>query len=190
MLGNFDELKAQIFLKPCPFCGGEAKIEELESRIDRFRAVIKCQRCGANIDWSQDFSHSTKRTPTGVAIKTVRIPASISPFNAWNRRVMTLEIEGQKGKKGPKSVVEELRNKKSTYNLKLFDRAADMIETLTAVNRLLERDIADRDEMLKKKVEEVYPEFMRDYKAMEQELDDLYKELAEIEEDIKNNEKD
>lgn len=114
MIGNFDELKAQIFLKPCPFCGGEAKVEEIESRMDRFRAVIKCQRCGANLDWSQEFKYSAKLAPTGVVIKTVRIPVSLSPFDAWNRRAENT-LDGYRAK------------------VTIFDEApaADVVEVVT-----------------------------------------------------------
>jgi DNA repair exonuclease SbcCD ATPase subunit len=44
-------------------------------------------------------------------------------------------------------------------------------------NRLLEADIAERDKMLEQKVEEVYPEFMRDYKAIREELESVCEEL-------------
>ena len=41
------------------------------------------------------------------------------------------------------NIVEELRNKKSEYNRKLLDRAADRIEGLEAENRSLRQLIAD-----------------------------------------------
>ena len=58
-------------------------------------------------------------------------------------------------------------------------------EKLSMFNKLLEQDIADRDEMLEKKVEEIYPEFMRDYKCMREELDGNYEEMREIKERLK-----
>ena len=58
-------------------------------------------------------------------------------------------------------------------------------EKLKMFNKLLEQDIADRDEMLEKKVEEIYPEFMRDYKCMREELDGNYEEMREIKERLK-----
>lgn len=54
----------------------------------------------------------------------------------------------------------------------------DEIETQKCVIRLLEEDIADRDKMLESKVEDVYVEFIRDYKAMREELEGCYEELA------------
>lgn len=47
------------------------------------------------------------------------------------------------------------------------------------VVRLLKQDIADRDKMLEAKVEEVYADFMRDYRQMREELEELTAELAE-----------
>ena len=61
------------------------------------------------------------------------------------------------------------------------NRQKDEIETQKCVIRLLEEDIAYRDKMLESKVEEVYAEFMRDYKAMREELEGccVVKEFAE-----------
>lgn len=58
------------------------------------------------------------------------------------------------------------------------NRQKDEIETQKCVIHLLEEDIADRDKMLESKVEEVYAEFMRDYKAMREELEGCCEEMA------------
>jgi len=155
MIGNFEQLKAQIDLKPCPFCGGEAKVEELESQVDLFRAVIKCQCCGANLNWSQEFYYRTKKLPSGTILKTKRIPASLSPFDAWNRRKETID----------------------RAKIHFLERELDKYQV---INKLHEADNADLRKQLEKKVEEVYPEFMRDYKYMVEELDGAYEELAEL----------
>ena len=53
------------------------------------------------------------------------------------------------------------------------------VDKLRVMIHLLEQDIADRDKMLESKVEEVYAEFMRDYKCMREELEDKATEVAE-----------
>ena len=58
------------------------------------------------------------------------------------------------------------------------------VEKLKVINKLLEQDIADRDEMLESKVEEVYADFMRDYKCMREELDGLYDEYSNIKSEV------
>ena len=72
------EKKKEIELKPCPFCGGGAKISEFESDIDHQRMKIECVFCGATIDWTQDFAHSHSRT--------TRIALNESAIDMWNRR--------------------------------------------------------------------------------------------------------
>lgn len=47
---------------------------------------------------------------------------------------------------------------------------------LRRVIGILEADVEERDKLLESRVEEVYPEFMRDYKQMREELEELYKE--------------
>lgn len=59
------------------------------------------------------------------------------------------------------------------------------VNTSKVMIDLLQRDIADRDAMLEKKVEEVHPEFMRDYRAMREELEGLYDDLADAHQQIK-----
>ena len=83
-----------------------------------------------------------------------------------------------------KETIEQLQ----TALFKCGEEAAEMqknisqqkaeIETQKCVIRLLEEDIADRDKMLESKVEDVYVEFIRDYKAMREELEGCYEELA------------
>lgn len=54
------------------------------------------------------------------------------------------------------------------------------IEQQKIIMHLLQEDIADRDKMLEQKVEEVYADFMRDYKAMREELEGCYEDLDEL----------
>ena len=67
--------------------------------------------------------------------------------------------------------------------ISLINTQEQKIEDLTKANEvlrgvigILESDVAERDKMLERKVEEVYPEFMRDYKQMREELTELQKE--------------
>ena len=53
----------------------------------------------------------------------------------------------------------------------LIKKLTEKNELLAGVNRVLEADIADRDKLLEQKVADVYPEFMKDYKLMQKELD-------------------
>ena len=48
--------------------------------------------------------------------------------------------------------------------LTLINMLIDEVKLLRLIKEVLKQDIADRDELLEKKVEEVYPEFMKDYK--------------------------
>ena len=59
-------------------------------------------------------------------------------------------------------------------------RMEEELDKYKVIIALLEQDIADRDKMLEQKVEEVYADFMRDYKCMREELDGVYEELAEL----------
>lgn len=53
----------------------------------------------------------------------------------------------------------------------LIKELTEKNELLASVNGVLEADIADRDKLLEQKVADVYPEFMKDYKLMQKELD-------------------
>ena len=59
---------------------------------------------------------------------------------------------------------------------KLYEENASLI----CIKHLLEQDIEDRDKMLESKVEEVYPEFMKDYGLMREELDACYEENGKL----------
>ena len=45
-------------LKPCPFCGGEAKIE----RVGDFRksTIYACTECGCRLETEEEFNHGTR----------------------------------------------------------------------------------------------------------------------------------
>lgn len=83
------------------------------------------------------------------------------------------------GKENPADAILYLELEVRAYR-HTIEKLKEELERYQVINKLLESDIADRDKMLEQKVEEVYPEFMRDYKCMREELDGVYEELAEL----------
>lgn len=75
-------------LKPCPLCGGRAKLTEVSiSRSGTFlRHTIECSICGLTLEWEQEFSVREHITMTGEILKTARLPRNIDALEAWNRR--------------------------------------------------------------------------------------------------------
>ena len=67
----------------------------------------------------------------------------------------------------------------------LVDTLVSDIKVLRKIKDLLLKDIEDRDALLEKKVEEVYPEFMQDYKAMREELESITEELEETQRELR-----
>ena len=61
-----------------------------------------------------------------------------------------------------------------------IEKLAKENDHLKNINTLLEQDLEDRDNMLKKKVEEIYPEFVKDYDCLREELDGCYEELEAL----------
>ena len=62
-------------LKPCPFCGGEAKIWKCEPRIHRYRDHVYCVYCGnCELLFGYDEDYGGIFTTEDEAIE------------AWNRR--------------------------------------------------------------------------------------------------------
>lgn len=68
--------------------------------------------------------------------------------------------------------------------VELIKKQQEKIDMLEVINKLHEQDIADRDEMLKQKVEVVYEDFMKDYKCILEENEGLYNENAELRAEI------
>lgn len=73
--------------------------------------------------------------------------------------------------------------------LALINTLTDEVKLLRIIKDVLNQDIADRDKLLEKKVEEVYLEFMKDYKAMREELDGVYEELEETKRNLRKAQK-
>ena len=97
--------------------------------------------------------------------------------------VKTKERLRRMGKENPADVIVALAEEIDYYREKIKGMDAEL-DFRSGVIRLLERDIKDRDEMLEKKVEEVYADFMRDYKLMGEELEGSWVELAEAREEL------
>lgn len=68
--------------------------------------------------------------------------------------------------------------------LELIKKQKEKIDAYACINHLLEQDIANRDEMLKQKVEVVYEDFMKDYKCILEENESIYNELAELRKEV------
>lgn len=56
-------------LRPCPFCGGEAKFQTIGDEL-RILGVVKCAECGARMEFRGD-----------------KDAVSCEAVSAWNRRV-------------------------------------------------------------------------------------------------------
>lgn len=69
-------------LKPCPFCGGEAKLQRTQHpKIENEAAWIECSNCGA---MSNIFAVPLHRIPPRAKVGSV----CFEPIRkAWNRRV-------------------------------------------------------------------------------------------------------
>lgn len=57
-------------------------------------------------------------------------------------------------------------------------------DELLGIKVILLKDLEERDQMLQKKVGEIYPEFMKDYQTMREELDELYSEVDRLEKEL------
>jgi len=75
-------------------------------------------------------------------------------------------------------LLNEMPELKRAYRVTLFNynELREENERLRVVIKILESDVATRDRLLEAKVEAAYPEFMRDYKQMREELENIYKE--------------
>lgn len=73
-------------LKPCPFCGGEARIVEMESSNSVERMKISCKWCDATLDHEQLFYVHERRDYTGEVVEVIRESVNESAIEAWNRR--------------------------------------------------------------------------------------------------------
>ena len=65
-------------------------------------------------------------------------------------------------------------------DMKKIDRLEDEIAHKNGIIRLLEKDIEDLHKALEKRVEDVYEDFMKDYKLMREELDGASEENADL----------
>lgn len=75
-------------LNPCPLCGGKANIEEMDISWNFTRCKIVCINCGLTLDWTQHFATEEVIDPaTGVIFDKKAVILSLSPFQAWNRRI-------------------------------------------------------------------------------------------------------
>lgn len=74
----------------------------------------------------------------------------------------------------------DLANAEREANVKGFtEELQNTIDRYKGVIRILEQDIATRDKLIENKVEAAYPEFMRDYKQLQEEYNDLRNEIID-----------
>lgn len=88
------------------------------------------------------------------------------------------------GAKTPTEQIVALAEEIDRYRDKIR-RMEEALEMSENIKHLLEQDIADRDKMLESKVEEVYADFMQDYKAMREELEGACEECNELRKAVK-----
>ena len=75
-------------LTPCPLCGHDAHIAEVELNPDTTRIKIVCMGCGLELDHTQEFMiHEVKDPITGRVVKRTRVALNESTVDLWNRRV-------------------------------------------------------------------------------------------------------
>lgn len=109
--------------------------------------------------------------------------------------IKTKERMRRLGKENPADVIIYLAAEINLYRAKIRG-LEDSLERCQTMNRLLELDVKDWRKLAESKAEEIYPEFMRDYKAAMDELDgayedieDLRKERDELQEELKERNK-
>lgn len=66
---------AEVKLKPCPFCGGEAKMRARPCRYveGRIKLVVRCEHCYAEIEGGDEANKDAGGAVVGVSER-------------WNRR--------------------------------------------------------------------------------------------------------
>ncbi len=104
--------------------------------------------------------------------ETVEGLRSVAPKNLGETEYLALELEAMRS----------AANSYKIHNEKLTSEN----ERLRCVIKILEADVDTRDRLLEAKVEEVYPEFMRDYKQIREELEEIYKENDNAEDNDKH----
>ena len=86
------------------------------------------------------------------------------------------------GKENPADCILSLAEEVEYYRKKI-KRMQELIDKLDITKTLYEQDIEDWKKLAESKAEEIYPEFMRDYKCALEELEGCYEELKELREE-------
>ena len=168
-------------LTPCPICGRDAELAELRvsstKQITEYTAKIKCQ-CGISFD----YSWTEVNCKDGSFIKDKNI------FDAWNERAAAVSTNGEKVYIDRDALLEATKATDAYFQIKsiLTDLpAADVVpgeelDKARVIIKLLENDVRDLTEQLEGELEDVYADFMRDYKLMRDELTEAQDEVEHL----------
>ena len=77
-------------LKPCPFCGGVAYIEQTGNR--RQSTIYECESCGCRLETGEEFSHGKRWNERSESDEITRLRAEVAALaeqNAKMRKALT-----------------------------------------------------------------------------------------------------
>ena len=106
--------------------------------------------------------------------------ASVNMETIGKNAELLKEIEDLKEKNEKLYEIGLNENTARFEDMKKIDRLEDEIAHKNGIIRLLEKDIEDLHKALEKRVEDVYEDFMKDYKLMREELDGASEENADL----------
>ena len=110
--------------------------------------------------------------------------ASVNMETIGKNAELLKEIEDLKEKNEKLYEIGLNENTARFEDMKKIDRLEDEIAHKNGIIRLLEKDIEDLHKALEKRVEDVYEDFMKDYKLMREELDGASEENAELQKQV------
>ena len=72
-------------LKPCPFCGGVAYIEQTGNR--RQSTIYECESCGCRLETGEEFSHGKRWNERSESDEITRLRAEVAALAEQNKIV-------------------------------------------------------------------------------------------------------
>ena len=73
-------------LKPCPLCGGEARIADVSISYSSDHVNVVCSACGLTLPWHREYAIHEVFDTMGMRVAIERVALNESAFEAWNRR--------------------------------------------------------------------------------------------------------